>query len=195
MFVEMDDKRFFLERFIKDNPESKVIVFVRTRVRAERVLKAMERVQIDTLTIHGDKKQDDRSEVMKKFKDGRCRIMIATDVSARGIDVPDVNFVINYDLPDKPENYVHRVGRTGRGINLGVAISFCSKEEKELLEEIQQLINKDIEVIKLYKKDYNYIVSSAGEALSVEEMIDEHEQWEANKKKRKKKSSKTAKKK
>ena len=195
MFVEMDDKRFFLERFIKDNPESKVIVFVRTRVRAERVLKAMERVQIDTLTIHGDKKQDDRSEVMKKFKDGSCRIMIATDVSARGIDVPDVNFVINYDLPDKPENYVHRVGRTGRGINLGVAISFCSKEEKELLEDIQQLINKDIEVIKLYKKDYNYIVSSAGEELTLQDMIDEHEQWEANRKKRKKKSSKTAKKK
>jgi ATP-dependent RNA helicase RhlE len=172
-----------------------VFVFVRTRVGADRLLTAMERVQIDTLTIHGDKKQDDRSEVMKKFKDGRCRIMIATDVSARGIDVPDVNFVINYDLPDKPENYVHRVGRTGRGINLGVAISFCSKEEKELLEDIQQLINKDIEVIKLYKKDYNYIVSSAGEEPSIQEMIDEQEQWEANKKKRKKKSSKTAKKK
>jgi len=193
--VEMDDKRFFLERFIKDNPESKIIVFVRTRVRAERVAKAMERVQIDTVTIHGDKKQDDRSEVMKKFKEGRYRIMIATDVSARGIDVPDVDYVINYDLPDNPENYVHRVGRTGRGINLGEAISFCSKEEKGLLEDIQQLINKDIEVIKLYRKDYDAIVISPGEDLSLQEMIDEHEQWEANRKKRKRKSSKTAKKK
>lgn len=195
MFVEMDDKRFFLERFIKDNPGSKIIVFVRTRVRAERVLKAMERVNIDTVTIHGDKKQDDRSGVMKKFKEGRYRIMIATDISARGIDVPDVDYVINYDLPDKPENYVHRVGRTGRGINLGEAISFCSKDEKELLEDIQQLINKDIEVIKLYKKDYDEIVSSHGKDLSLQEMIDEHEQWEANRKKRKKKSSKKAKKK
>lgn len=194
IFVEMDDKRFFLERFIKDNSESKIIVFVRTRVRAERVAKAMERVQIETVTIHGDKKQDDRSEVMKKFKEGRYRIMIATDVSARGIDVPDVDYVINYDLPGKPENYVHRVGRTGRGIKLGVAISFCSKEEKGLLEDIQQLINKDIEVIKLYRKDYDAIVSSPGEDLSLQEMIDEHEQWEANRKKKKRKSPKTAKK-
>jgi len=195
MFVEMDDKRFFLERFINDNPESKIIVFVRTRVRAERVLKAMNRVDIDTFTIHGDKKQDDRSEVMKKFKEGRCRIMIATDVSARGIDVPDVDYVINYDLPDKPENYVHRVGRTGRGINLGEAISFCSTEEKGLLEDIQQLINKDIEVIKLYKKDYDDIHSSPGKDLTLQEMIAEHEQWEAKRKKKKKKSPKKAKKK
>ncbi len=198
MFVEMDDKRFFLERFIKDNPESKIIVFVRTGVRAERVAKAMERVHIDTVTIHREKKQDDRSKVMKKFREGRCRIMIATDINARGIDVPDVDYVINYDLPDKPEIYVHRVGRTGRGINLGQAISFCSKEEKGLLDDIQQLINKDIEVIKLYKKDYDNIVSSSGEGLSLQEMIDEHEQWEADRKKRKKgkkKSPKRAKKK
>ena len=195
MWVEMDDKRYFLERFIKDNPESKIIVFVRTRVRAERVAKAMERVHIDTVTIHGDKNQDERSEVMKKFKEGRCRIMIATDITARGIDVPDVDYVINYDLPDQPEIYVHRVGRTGRGINLGEAISFCSKEEKGLLEDIQQLINKDIQVIKLYKKDYDNIVSSSGEGLSLQEMIDAQEQWEANRKKRKKKSSKTGKKK
>jgi len=197
MFVEMDDKRFFLDRFIKDNPESKIIVFVRTRVRAERVAKAMERVHIDTVTIHGDKKQDDRSEVMKKFKEGRYRILIATDISARGIDVPDVDYVINYDLPDKPENYVHRVGRTGRGLKLGEAISFCSKEEKGLFEDIQRLINKEIEVIKFHKKAYADIVSSSSGKLNLQEMIDEHEQWEAGKKKRKKgkKSSKIAKKK
>ena len=194
MFVEMDDKRFFLERFIKDNPGNKLIVFVRTRVRAERVARAMERVHIDTVTIHGDKEQDDRSEVMKKFKEGIYRIMIATDVSARGIDVPDVDYVINYDLPDKPENYVHRVGRTGRGINLGEAISFCSKEEKRLLEDIQQLINKDIEVIKLYKKDYVDIAGSSREDINLKAMIDEHEQWEASRKKRKKKYSKIVKK-
>jgi ATP-dependent RNA helicase RhlE len=187
MFVEMDDKRFFLERFIKDNPESKILVFVRTRVRAERVLKAMERVNIDTFTIHGAKDQDERSEVMQNFRDGSCLIMIATDVSARGIDVPDVDFVINYDLPDKAENYVHRVGRTGRGVNLGEAISFCSKEEKVLLEDIQKLINKDIAVIKIYKKDYKEMASSPKENLSIKEMIDEHTQWEAVQKKKKKK--------
>lgn len=193
IFVEMDDKRFFLERFINDNPESKIIVFVRTRVRAERVAKAMKRVNIETVTIHRDKKQDDRSEVMKEFKKGRYLIMIATDISARGIDVPNVDFVINYDLPDKPENYVHRVGRTGRGVNLGEAITFCSKEEKELLEDIQKLIKKNIEVIKLNKNDYNLILSSADKDLNIQEIMNEHEQWEMSKKK--KKSSKKANKK
>ncbi len=195
MFVKMDDKRFFLERFIRDNPESKIIVFVRTRVRAERVARAMARVHIAAHTIHGDKTQDDRSDVMHNFREGRFRIMIATDVSARGIDVPDIDYVINYDLPDKPENYVHRVGRTGRGINTGEAISFCSKEEKGLLEEIQQLINKDIEVIDLFKKDYREIVRSSGDDLSTKELIEEQEQWEASRKKRKKSPSKKAKKK
>ncbi|MBI4848811.1 MAG: DEAD/DEAH box helicase [Nitrospirae bacterium] len=194
MFVEMDDKRFFLERFIKENPESKIIVFVRTGVRAERVAKAMERVNIDTVAIHRGKTQDDRSEVMKMFREGRCRVMIATDISARGIDVPDIDYVINYDLPDKPELYVHRVGRTGRGINLGEAISFCSTDEKGLLDDIQQLINKDVEVIKIYKKDYRSIVRSSGEDFGLQQMIDEHEKWEANRK-RKKRSPKKAKKK
>jgi ATP-dependent RNA helicase RhlE len=161
------------------------------------VAKAMERVNIDTLTIHREKKQDERSEVMKEFKEGRCNILIATDITARGIDVPDVDYVINYDLPDRPEVYVHRVGRTGRGINLGQAISFCSKEEKGLLDDIQKLINKDIEVIQLYKKDYENIIKSSTEGLSLQEMIAEHEQWEADRKKNKgkKKSRKRAKRK
>ncbi len=128
-FIEMDDKRFFLERFIKENPDSKMIVFVRTRVRAERVAKAMERVNIVAHTIHGEKDQSERSDVMKKFRSGEYSIVIATDVSARGIDIPNVEFVINYDLPEVSENYVHRVGRTGRGVNKGTAVSFCSQDE------------------------------------------------------------------
>ncbi|PJC67697.1 MAG: hypothetical protein CO017_11065, partial [Zetaproteobacteria bacterium CG_4_8_14_3_um_filter_59_5] len=130
MFVEQDDKRIFLSRFLADHPDDKVIVFVRTRVRAERVQKAMEKAGIASASIHGDKDQGERSIAMQAFRDNTCRILIATDVSARGIDVPDVQFVINYDLPEKAENYVHRVGRTGRGENKGEAISFCSSEEK-----------------------------------------------------------------
>ena len=188
MFVEMDDKRFFLERFIKENPESKIIVFVRTRVRAERVAKAMERVQIRSITIHGEKDQGERSDVMKKFREGDCHILIATDVSARGIDIPDVNYVINYDLPEKAENYVHRVGRTGRGVNKGIALSFCSKEEKELLAEFQQFLNKEIEVIKLAKKDYEHTIDIANKKTGVQALIEEHEAW--LKTKRRKKSTK-----
>ena len=187
-FVEMDDKRFFLERFIKENPGSKIIVFVRTRVRAERVAKAMERVQIRSVTIHGEKDQSERSDVMKRFKEGDCHILIATDVSARGIDIPDVNFVINYDLPEKAENYVHRVGRTGRGVNKGIALSFCSAEEKEILAEIEQFLNKNIEVIKIAQKDYERTLDISNKKTGVQALIEEHEAW--LKTKRKKKSTK-----
>ncbi len=186
MSVEMDDKRFFLERFIKDNAEAKMIVFVRTKVRAERVLKAMERVGIDAETIHSDKEQDDRTTVMRKFRNGECNILIATDITARGIDIPDVQYVINYDLPEVTENYVHRVGRTGRGFNKGVAISFCSTEEKELLEEIHTFINKDIEVIKVTQKEYAFTVDpnkEKTEEYDIDALIAEDDLWQSKKKK------------
>ncbi|MBF0203072.1 MAG: DEAD/DEAH box helicase [Desulfamplus sp.] len=161
MFVEMDDKRFFLERFIKEHPESKIIVFVRTRVRAERLEKAMVRAGITSFNLHGGKEQSDRTKIMNTFKLGEFKILIATDVSARGIDVAGVHYVINYDLPEKAENYVHRVGRTGRGTQKGIAISFCSKDEKPRLEEIQQFINKPIEVIPVSRKEYIFTVNSS----------------------------------
>lgn len=173
MFVELDDKRFFLERFLKDHPDDKIIVFVRTKVRAERVVKAMQRVGLDhILSIHGDKDQQQRSQAMQAFRKGECRVLVATDVSARGIDIPDVQFVINYDLPEKEENYVHRIGRTGRGINKGEAISFCSPDEKELLQTIQAFIQKPIEVLKVSKKGYAEITKpSTHEAQDLRSMI------------------------
>lgn len=185
-FVEMDDKRFFLERFIRENPASKIIVFVRTRVRAERVAKAMERVLIPSITIHGEKDQDARTEAMRKFRQGECNVLIATDVSARGIDIPDVNYVINYDLPEKAENYVHRVGRTGRGVNKGVALSFCSEDEKERLQEIQQFLHKEIEVLKIGKKDYSRTLDffQKNTSADVQALIAEHEAWLATKKRK-----------
>jgi len=153
-FVEMDDKRFFLEEMIKNNPESKILVFVRTRVRAERVKKAMKRVDIKTDTIHSDIIQEERERTMLSFRHGDLKILIATDVSARGIDIPDVDFVLNYDLPETSENYVHRVGRTGRGTQKGQAVSFCSTEEKELLIEIEKNLGKNIRRIEISKNEY-----------------------------------------
>ncbi len=186
MFVEMDDKRFFLESFIRENPVSKIIIFVRTRVRAERVAKAMERVLIQSITIHGEKDQSERSDAMRRFKEGECNILIATDVSARGIDIPDVNYVINYDLPEKAENYVHRVGRTGRGVHKGIALSFCSEDEKEILSEIQQFLNKEIEVLKIGKKDYARTMEIAKKKTDtdVHALIEDHEVWLKTKKKK-----------
>ena len=153
-FIEMDDKRFFLEDFIKNNPEKKILVFVRTKVRAERVKKAMERVDIITDTIHSDKDQEERERCMKAFRKGELKILIATDVSARGIDIQNVEYVVNYDLPDSSENYVHRVGRTGRGSQKGQAVSFCSNEEKELLGDIEHYLGKPIQKIEITKSDY-----------------------------------------
>ncbi len=186
MFVEMDDKRFFLERFLTDYAESRVIVFVRTRVRAERVAKAMKRVEIETITIHGEKDQRERAEVMNQFKTGANNVLIATDVSARGIDIPDVNYVINYDLPEEPENYVHRVGRTGRGMKKGIALSFCSKEEKARLEEIQVFLDSEIEVITISKKDYAFTIQPNNEEPNLEQLIEEIDEWENQKRKKRK---------
>lgn len=154
IFVAMDDKRFFLERVINEHSDKKILVFVRTKVRAERVFKAMERVGIVSATLHGDVEQEQRFEVLEAFRDGKTKVLIATDVSSRGIDVKGVEYVVNYDLPDVAENYVHRVGRTGRGNHKGLAISFCSDEEKPMLTEIETYLTKPIKTMTLQHIDY-----------------------------------------
>ncbi len=184
--IDMDDKRFFLERLIKEHPESKILVFVRTKVRAERVFKAMERVDIKTVTIHGDKEQKDRLDVMNVFKSGEVKVLIATDVSARGIDIPDVDYVINYDLPDVAENYVHRVGRTGRGVKKGLAVSFCSPEEKPVLDEIETFLGQKVSVLIIDKEEYTATVDlSLDNPNDWKALMREEEQKPKSKKKKK----------
>lgn len=187
-FIGMDDKRFFLERIVGENAESKILVFVRTKVRAERVFKALERMGIKSVTIHGDKEQDDRLEAMNSFRKGEVKILIATDVSARGIDIANVDFVVNYDLPDVAENYVHRVGRTGRGTHKGLAVSFCSPEEKPMLEEIQEFLGKPIEVLKISGQEYSETIDFSAEPKDdLKALLQEVEDFESKKKKKKKK--------
>ncbi|MBL7711336.1 MAG: DEAD/DEAH box helicase [Chitinophagaceae bacterium] len=187
--MSMDDKRFFLERFIKEYPEQKILVFVRTKVRAERVFAAMQRVNLPTLTMHGDKEQADRLKVMSEFRNGKVKVLIATDVSARGIDIPGVDFVVNYDLPDLPENYVHRVGRTGRGVSKGRAVSFCSPEEQPLLDAIQQYIGKPVSVMQIDKEDYLETITFTEDTPNDnwQLLLDEAEKEEAQRRKKKKK--------
>ncbi len=189
-FIEMDDKRFFLERVIKEHPDNKILVFVRTKVRAERVAKALERVEVTSLTIHGDKEQADRLSVMKQFRSGEAKVMIATDVSARGIDIPNVDYVINYDLPEQPENYVHRIGRTGRGVQKGEAVSFCSTEETEMLAEIEAYLNRPIDVLDISKANY-MATRDASTGITVDlkalmREVEAHEQTVKKKKPKKK---------
>lgn len=189
-YVEMDDKRFFLERLVREFPESKILVFVRTKVRAERVFEAMKRVGIPSITMHGGKEQGDRMQVLDAFKKGEAKLLIATDVSARGIDIPNVDYVVNYDLPEVAENYVHRVGRTGRGVQKGKAVSFCSTEEKPVLKAIQQYIGKEITVLEIKAKDYDSTISLSEEIpndnykLLIKEFEESKEKAKRKKKKR-----------
>jgi ATP-dependent RNA helicase RhlE len=183
-FIAMDDKRYFLERVVTENPESKILVFVRTKVRAERVFKAMERVNIATVTIHSDKDQNERAEAMRLFRSGEVKILVATDVSARGIDIPDVDYVVNYDLPDKPENYVHRVGRTGRGMKKGLAVSFSSPEEQEMLDTIEEFLGQPINRVHMDKSDYTQTIDFSSEH-DWRTLIAKEEEFQSKQKKKK----------
>lgn len=190
-FINMDDKRFFLERIINEHHDKKILVFVRTKVRAERVAAAMERAGINTLTMHSGKEHKERLQVMDAFKQGKTKILIATDINARGIDIPNVDYVVNYDLPDEPENYVHRVGRTGRGDKKGQAISFCSEEEKPTLKIIETFLHKPVHVINIEKDDYMETIEFANDTMEKEDLkslLKEVEAFESLKKKKRKKS-------
>ncbi|MBK9583523.1 MAG: DEAD/DEAH box helicase [Saprospiraceae bacterium] len=176
VFVAMDDKRFFLERLVKENPESKILVFVRTKVRCERVQAAMDRVGVSSVFMHGGKDQQDRMDVLNTFKLGNVKMLIATDVSARGIDIPDVDFVVNYDLPEHPENYVHRVGRTGRGRKKGLAYAFCDDAERDLLKAIEDYISKPVKILELHTDGYKEITNfSITKNMTLKDIIAELE--------------------
>lgn len=188
VMVEMDDKRFFLERMISDYPGQKMVVFVRTKVRAERVLAAMQRVNIPCTTLHSGKTNEERKEALLSFKTGKVGILIATDVSARGVDIPEVEYVINYDLPDVVENYVHRIGRTGRGTHKGKAVSFCSTEEAPLLEEIENYLGYTIASQRLSDMDYQEtLIFSNESSRTFKDVMKEIADFESSTKKRKKK--------
>lgn len=160
-FVEMDDKRFFLENILKEYEDKKFIVFARTKVRVERIVAAMERVNVKTEAMHGGIDQKDRFAIFERFRSGENNVLITTDVAARGIDIPTMDYVINYDLPDDAENYVHRCGRTGRGNKRGQALSFCSESEMELLTAIEEYTGEEIERYEIHKDDYMDILNDS----------------------------------
>ncbi|HLP41195.1 MAG TPA: DEAD/DEAH box helicase, partial [Fibrobacteria bacterium] len=147
-FVAKDGKASLLRRILADEGMSRVLVFTRTKHGADRVRKTLEAYRIPAEAIHGNKSQNARQRSLSGFKDGSVRVLVATDIAARGIDVDGVSHVINYDLPADPETYVHRIGRTARAGASGVAMSLCAPEDKGDLKTIERLIKKDIRVLE-----------------------------------------------
>lgn len=148
-FVEKKEKSRLLISILQRSEEQSVLVFSRTKHNADKIVKILGKAGIGSQAIHGNKSQTARQLALGNFKSGKTRVMIATDIAARGIDINELPLVINYDLPDVPETYVHRIGRTGRAGNTGTALTFCSQEERKLIDDIQKLTGK-----KLNKADY-----------------------------------------
>jgi ATP-dependent RNA helicase RhlE len=147
-YVTKQDKTDLLIHLIKTEEANTTLVFSRTKHGADKVVRKLNKAGIQSEAIHGNKSQNARQRALGNFKDGRTKVLVATDIAARGIDVDKLSLVINFDLPNIPETYVHRIGRTGRASESGVALSFCMGEERPYLKDIEKLINQKIEVIK-----------------------------------------------
>jgi ATP-dependent RNA helicase RhlE len=147
MFVEKDDKRHLLVELLKDPAIERALVFARTKHGADRVARHLHEAGIGVDAIHGNKSQGQRERALSAFKNGRARVLVATDIAARGIDVDGVSHVVNFDLPNVPESYVHRIGRTARAGHAGVALSFCDREERGFLRDIERLIRQSVPVV------------------------------------------------
>jgi ATP-dependent RNA helicase RhlE len=147
-FVEKKDKRSLLLHILKDTDIPTALVFTRTKHGADKVAQGLVRAGIRAEAIHGNKSQNARQKALQNFKSRHTRILVATDIAARGIDIDELTHVINYELPNVPETYVHRIGRTGRAGASGIALSFCDQEETEFLRDIQKLIARPIPVVE-----------------------------------------------
>lgn len=155
-YVEKQDKKSLLIDLLSDQDIKTALVFTRTKHGADKVAKFLNNAGIRSAAIHGNKSQNARQSALQDFKTGAIRVMVATDIAARGIDIDGMSHVFNFELPNTPETYVHRIGRTGRAGATGVAISFCDQEEREYLRDIQKLIKRQIPLVA----DHTYKVPS-----------------------------------
>lgn len=158
-FVDKSDKRALLKDLLSNEIEGQVLVFSRTKHGANRIATDLEKDGIQAMAIHGNKSQTARQQALGSFKDGKLRVLVATDIAARGIDVEELPQVIQFDLPNVAETYVHRIGRTGRAGLSGFAISFCETDEKAYLRDIYKLTRQRIEVVE----DHPYVLADDGE--------------------------------
>jgi ATP-dependent RNA helicase RhlE len=148
LFVERENKRHLLAEVLKDPSMKRALVFTRTKHGANRVAEQLSRLQVRAAAIHGNKSQGARQAALEGFRDGSTRVLVATDIAARGIDVDGITHVVNYELPNEPESYVHRIGRTARAGARGVALSFCDREERAYLRDIERLTRLPLQVVE-----------------------------------------------
>jgi ATP-dependent RNA helicase RhlE len=146
-FVDAGNKNALLADLLKDHTVERALVFTRTKHGADRVVKHIERIGVGTQAIHGNKSQNARQRALNDFRDGKTRVLVATDIAARGIDVDGITHVINFEIPNVAETYVHRIGRTARAGRDGIALSFCDKSEKTYLRDIEKLTRKALTVV------------------------------------------------
>ena len=145
-YVDKTDKKHLLVHLLKDSSIERILVFARTKHGSDKIVKDLHKAGITAEAIHGNKSQNARQRALGNFRSKATRVLVATDIAARGIDIDDLTHVVNYELPNVPETYVHRIGRTGRAGASGIAISFCDHEEREYLRDIQKLIGKQVPV-------------------------------------------------
>lgn len=163
MFIRKSDKRTLLVKIIKEERVSKGLIFTRTKHGANRLVKQLDQSGIDAVAIHGNKSQGARTKALAGFKKGNIPILVATDIASRGIDVEGITHVFNYDLPNEPESYVHRIGRTARAGRSGIAYAFCDDTEAGYLVGIQQLIGKEIPVDDQHQFHYPGAIPKPGQ--------------------------------
>lgn len=142
-----DSKRDLLVHILKDQKINQVLLFSRTKHGADRIVRNLQKKKINCAAIHGDKSQNQRQKALKEFKAGKIRVLVATDIAARGIDIDKLHYVINYDIPNESETYVHRIGRCGRAGENGISISICEPEENAFIKDIEKLIKQKIQIV------------------------------------------------
>ncbi len=167
-YVAREDKRALLVHLLTDPAIATALVFTRTKYGADKVARVLNKAGIKAESIHGDKSQNARQRALHDFKSRQIRVLVATDIAARGIDIEELSHVINFELPNIPETYVHRIGRTGRAGQSGVAISFCDSEEKDYLKSIHKLIAKAIPVVEDHPYSLKQTKPLTGQEMAVQ---------------------------
>ena len=147
-YTNKSDKKELLFHILKDTNISQILVFSRTKHGADRIVRNLKKKNIKSAAIHGDKSQNQRQRALQSFKNSEVRVLVATDIAARGIDIDKLSYVLNYDIPNESETYVHRIGRCGRAGDTGISISICEPEENKYVRDIEKLIKQKIEAVQ-----------------------------------------------